>query len=87
MDNDHLDHNKSKILTVIRQLTQLMIDRDITGLKNILDENFTLTHITGYKQSGEEWFTEIKNEGMKYYSYKEVKTSVVINGRFPTLIV
>ncbi|MES2767093.1 MAG: nuclear transport factor 2 family protein, partial [Bacteroidota bacterium] len=68
------DKSKSEVLDVARQLTQLMIDRNIAELNKILDKDFTLTHITGYVQSKDEWFSEIESEGMKYYSYKEVKT-------------
>lgn len=80
METDQIDQNKLQVLDVTRQLTQLMIDRNISEINKIVDKNFTLTHITGYVQSKEEWFSEIQTERMKYYSYKEVKTSVNING-------
>lgn len=73
-------NTENQILDVTRQLTQLMIDKDLVGLNKILDPDFTLTHITGYVQSKDEWFDEIESEGMKYYFYKEVKTSVKIDG-------
>lgn len=73
-------NTENQILDVTRQLTKLMIDKDLVGLNKILDPDFTLTHITGYVQSKDEWFDEIESEGMKYYSYKEVKTSVKIYG-------
>ena len=37
-------------------------------------------------QSKNEWFSEIESEQMKYYSYKEVKTTVKINGDKATFI-
>lgn len=80
METDKIDHNKSEILDVTRQLTQLMIDKNTVEINKILDQHFTLTHITGYVQSKEEWFSEIESERMKYYSYSEVKTSVKIDG-------
>ncbi len=80
METDQNDNNKSQVLDVTRQLTTLMIDRNISELDKILDAHFTLIHITGYVQPKEEWFSEIESERMKYYSYKEVKTSVEIFG-------
>lgn len=77
---DNLDKNKLEILDVTRQLTQLMIDKNTVEINKILDQDFTLTHITGYVQSKEEWFSEIESERMKYYRYKEVKTSVKLDG-------
>ncbi|MCV9929536.1 nuclear transport factor 2 family protein [Flavobacterium sp. LS1R49] len=79
METDKIDTNKSEILDVTRQLTQLMIDKNTVEIKKILDQGFTLTHITGYVQSKDEWFSEIESERMKYYSYTEVKTSVKID--------
>jgi len=80
MEPDLTDNNKSQILEVTRQLTQSMIDKDTSALDMILDSDFTLTHITGYVQPKSEWYSEIISERMKYYSYKEVKTAVEING-------
>ena len=75
-----IDTNKSQVLDVTRQLTQLMIEKDTAAMDKILDAHFTLTHITGYVQPKKEWYAEIESERMKYYSYKEVKTSVEMHG-------
>lgn len=80
METDKIDDNQSQILEVTRQLTELMIDKNTVAINKIVDADFTLTHITGYVQSKAEWFSEIESERMKYYSYKEVKTSVKIDG-------
>jgi hypothetical protein len=74
------------VLDLTRQLTQLMINRDTKGLNKILDAHFTLTHITGYVQSREEWLSEIASERMKYYANKEVNTIVEISGNKATFI-
>ncbi|KFF04122.1 nuclear transport factor 2 family protein [Flavobacterium reichenbachii] len=78
--------NKTQILDVTRQLTDFMIDQNTAGMNKIVDVNFTLTHITGYVQSKEEWFAEIESERMKYYYYQEVKTSVTIEGDKATFV-
>jgi hypothetical protein len=75
-----IDNNKSQVLDVTRQLTKLMIEKDTAAMNKILDAYFTLTHMTGYVQPKEEWYAEIESERMKYYSYKEVKTTVEIDG-------
>lgn len=77
---------ENKIIEVARLLTQLMIERDTKAMNNIVDKDFTLTHITGYVQSKAEWFHEIETESMKYYSYKVVKTSVRINNNTATFV-
>jgi hypothetical protein len=78
--------NKSQVLEVTKKVTELMIKKDTASLNKILDERFTLTHITGYVQSKEDWYAEIASERMKYYSYKEIKTSVEIKGDRATFI-
>lgn len=80
------DSDEEKILKVTRLLTELMITRSTKEINKILDAHFTLTHITGYVQSKEEWFSEIESERMKYYSYKEVNTSVKVNGENATFV-
>ncbi len=80
MKMDSIEDDKSQVLDVTRQLTELMIDKNTTAIDKIVDANFTLTHITGYVQPKEEWFSEIESERMKYYSYKEVKITVKIDG-------
>ncbi|MFV8361405.1 nuclear transport factor 2 family protein [Flavobacterium sp. LS1P3] len=77
---------ESRILEKSRQLTQLMIEANTAEMNKIVDIDFTLTHITGYVQSKAEWFAEIDTERMKYYSYKEVKTFVKIDGDDATFV-
>jgi hypothetical protein len=79
-------NNRAEVLDVSRQLTQLMIDKNLVELDKVLDKDFTLTHITGYLQSKDEWLSEIKSERMKYYSYKEVKTTITVDGNNATFV-
>lgn len=79
METNKTDDN-SQVLDVTRQLTELMMERNTAAMSKIVDEYFTLTHITGYVQSKAEWFSEIESERMKYYSYEEVKTTMKIDG-------
>ena len=75
-----LSTDEPQILSVTRQLTQLMIERNTAGMASIVDEDFSLTYITGYVQSRQEWFAEIEKESMKYYSAQEIKHEIKING-------
>lgn len=80
MQNHKKNNDEADILLVTKQLTELMIKKDTKAISKIVADDFTLTHITGFVQPKSEWFAEIESESMKYYSYKEVKTSVKING-------
>ncbi|MBS7565346.1 nuclear transport factor 2 family protein [Mucilaginibacter sp. Bleaf8] len=74
-----METDQAQIIATTHQLTQLMIERDTAKMNKLLAADFTLTHITGYVQAKNEWFNEIVTERMKYYSAKEVKTSVTID--------
>ena len=71
---------ENRIIAVTDSIIEYMIARDIDGLQSVLDEQFTLTHITGYVQSRSEWLSEIETEGMKYYSAKKIKHYIDISG-------
>ena len=86
METDITENDKSQVLEVTRQLTQLMIDKNTAAMNQILDVDFSLTHITGYVQSKAEWFSEIERERMKYFSFKEVKISIKIDGDKATFV-
>ena len=78
--DEKLNTDEAQVLAVVRQLAQLMIKRDTAAMNQILDEKYTLTHMTGYVQPKNEWFDEVMKESMKYYSAKEVAHSVAVNG-------
>lgn len=71
---------ETKVIAIVRQLADLMIKKDTVEMDKILDEHYTLTHMTGYVQPKSEWFSEVVKESMKYYSAKEVDHKVIING-------
>jgi hypothetical protein len=73
-------NEEGTVLATVRQLAQLMIARDTVSMNDILDEHYTLTHMTGYVQPKKEWFGEVQKETMKYYSAEEVAHDVKLNG-------
>jgi hypothetical protein len=77
---------ESEIIAVTDHLTELMISRNLLELNELLDNRFTLTHITGYVQPKKEWLREIETESMKYYSFQAVKRKVEINGNHAQVI-
>ena len=50
---------------------QAMIAKDTEGLGNMLDESFVLVHMTGMKQSKQEYLRAIENGTLNYYSCEE----------------
>ena len=79
-----LKTDEAQVLDVVRQFADFMIKGDTAAMNGILDEDYTLTHMTGYVQPKAEWFDEVSKESMKYYSAKEVHHSVTVNGNNAT---
>lgn len=75
-----INDDQEAALAVVRELAELMITRDTVAMNKILDDRYTLTHITGYVQPKAEWFSEVARESMKYYSIQEVHHSIRLTG-------
>lgn len=76
----HTTNGEAPVMAIVRKLADLMIARDTTAMNTILDDQYTLTHLTGYVQTKAEWFAEVERESMKYYSAKELNHAVKITG-------
>lgn len=74
-----INSDEAEVMATVRKLAELMIAKDTVSMNNILDEHYTLTHITGYVQPKVEWFGEVSRESMKYYSAKEVSIDATVN--------
>jgi ketosteroid isomerase-like protein len=81
-----MSEDKQKIITVFQQIDEAMINKDTETLEKILDNDYVLVHITGYRQSRQEWFEQIENEEMKYFKTMPQRTTVTVEGNIATLI-
>lgn len=78
---------EEKIKQLYRLENKAMVKKDLVTLNQILTENMTLTHMTGYVQPKMEWIDQIQNEEMKYYSSVEENiTDIQVNGDRASLI-
>lgn len=53
-----------------------MIDGDTARLDELLDKNFTLTHMSGYVEPKLEWLADIESRTMRYHSIDDVDVEV-----------
>lgn len=83
----NINSDEAAVIAKVRELAEFMIARDTIAMNNILDEHYTLTHMTGYVQPKAEWFDEVTRESMKYYSAKEVSMNVKLNGNSADVVV
>lgn len=52
-----------------------MVVGDTSALDSLLDDGFTLTHMTGYVQSKVDWLDAIDSNEMQYHEINDVETA------------
>ena len=57
-----------------------MLEHDTDLLDGLLDDEYTLTHMTGYVQSKNEWLAQIDSGEMQYHSSRPRDTSIEVAG-------
>ena len=66
-----MNMDEQQIIELYRAVNQAMVAKDIDKLDHILADGMHLVHMTGYDQTKDEWFAQIRSEQMRYYSTKE----------------
>ncbi|MCS0673494.1 nuclear transport factor 2 family protein [Cytobacillus firmus] len=82
----NMSQDKQKILAVFNRINDAMVNKDIKTLNNILGDDYVSIHMTGYRQSKQEWLEQIENEEMKYFKTMPQKTTITIDGNTAILI-
>ncbi|MEU1183620.1 nuclear transport factor 2 family protein [Streptomyces sp. NPDC005820] len=57
-----------------------MVEGDTQALDELLDDGFTLTHMTGYVQPKAAWLAEMRAGQFVYHSIDEVDTTLCLDG-------
>ena len=73
------------ILETYERFEQAMVDKDIDTLYNLVTADKTFTHMSGKTQTKEEFFGEIEDGTLNYYSYKLNNPVVTVDGNTATL--
>ena len=60
---------KEQVLEAYKTFQQAMIDKDIKKLYSLVTEDVTFTHMSGKKQTKENFFEEIENGTLNYFKY------------------
>ncbi len=74
------EKDESQIEVLYNQMYQAMIAKDIAALDTILAEKSVLIHMTGVRQSKNEYLHEIENGTLNYYSVEDDGISISVNG-------
>ena len=78
--------SKDQIMALYRLMYKAMVEKDTTTLIRIHAPEFILTHMTGMKQSCQEYIRAIANGTLNYYSAEHEEMDVNVSGENATLI-
>jgi ketosteroid isomerase-like protein len=67
MPNAGLDKDTAEILGILRAYHAAMVEARIDRLAELVDEAYSLIHITGYVQPRDEWFDVIRDGQFDYH--------------------
>ena len=77
---------KEKIRELYRKYWRYMIDKDADGLRGLMARDYYLLHMTGVKQSVEEFLNGLLDGTFNYYSADHDSIEVEINGDKASMI-
>ena len=72
-----LDDYQMEILDRFKEFQQAMIDKDEASLNEIMDDSYTLTHMSGKVQTKHEYIQDIVNGVLNYY-HSTIKEPTII---------
>lgn len=87
MPNAGPDKDTAEILDILRAYHGAMVEARTDRLAELVDEDYSLVHITGYSQPSDEWFDVIRNGQFDYHriDIDERALSVSVTGDTATV--
>lgn len=87
MTTPSLEQEKTNILNRLSRYHKAMVDADTDTLRDMLDNSFSLTHITGYEQPRDEWFGVMRSGAFNYHqiTLNDTFTDVQVSGNTASL--
>ncbi|MFJ5307531.1 nuclear transport factor 2 family protein [Streptomyces sp. NPDC088350] len=77
---------REEVIKAYRAYLHAMTDGDTDALDDLLDDGFTLTHITGYQQSKTEWLSQMGVGRFVYHGVMEKDVTVAVEGDTARLV-
>ena len=79
-------NEEEKIAELYKDYWDYMIEKNIEGLKNLMTSDYCLFHMTGVRQTADEFLEGLKNGTFNYYSAVHDEIKVVVDGDSATMI-
>ena len=79
-DLDGMTYEQLSVLYQQARYCQAMTDADTETLRQLVSENTTFTHMSGRQQTREEYFADIENGKLQYFTIGIDSPTVTVNG-------
>ena len=76
-----LSDEELSVLYVQARYCQAMTDADIDVMRQIVSEDMTFTHMSGLKQTREEYFADIADGSLTYFTIGIENPKITVNGQ------
>ena len=78
--------DREQIREMYRKYWRCMIGKDADGLRGLMAENYSLLHMTGVRQSADEFLKGLLDGTFNYYSAEHDSIQVTLNGSSALMI-
>jgi len=75
---NNLDDSQMEVLERFKEFQQAMIDKDESLLNEIMDDSYTLTHMSGKVQTKQEYIQDIINGVLNYFHSTINEPTIII---------
>ena len=76
---------RTAVLANYEDQRRVMVAGDADALGELLAADFTLVHMTGYRQPKAEWLADVRSGAMTYHAMADVDVSVDVSGDAPVV--
>ena len=83
--NEIRDEKQNEVLERFKEFQQAMIDKDEKTLNEIMDESYTLTHMSGKIQTKQEYIEDIMDGVLNYYHSTIKEPKIIVNDIYARL--
>ena len=80
IDLDSLTEEELSVLYQAARYCQAMTEADIDTMREIVSEDMTFTHMSGMKQTREEYFADVADGSLTYYAIGMENPEIKVNG-------
>ena len=85
IDVDSLDIKERSVLYRQAEYCQAMTDADIDKMREIVSEDMTFTHMSGRRQSREEYFADVADGSLNYFTIGIADPVIIVTGDTATI--